>query len=341
MNSIKQDNRTCQVPANTPQGNAGNFALYGFASPARGIHSTTSQGFTRPESHRGRSIRLVPGLNIAALAARPRKDKELILWYCLRAIDNGRGVLDQLEAIDILKESFGYKRATAYKHLVKGDGLFWRLYRTRQGRDIIILAGIQRVVIALNASITHSQHFMELAIDKLPDSSHTQARRALLYGVAAYKPIGTRNNRPISRRSLEDKTGINSRQQRRYDAALTGQGKLLNWETKSYYRDPVTYRLHKHCRLVDKGLDGMVDTCQLPNRYSLIMERGNRGILHNVKGMNQSLINGEANVMEPRRYFNGFKDYYKAVFKGKTSTLECYYPARNNESHYILGDVWN
>jgi len=63
-------------------------------------------------------IRLVPSLNLAALKAHLREDKQLLFWYCLRAIDTtGRGVLGQEQAIHILKAFFGYQQRTCYKHL--------------------------------------------------------------------------------------------------------------------------------------------------------------------------------------------------------------------------------
>ena len=49
-------------------------------------------------------LRLVPALNLAALKARPREDKQLFLWYYLRSIDvTGRGVLAQEQAIHTLE----------------------------------------------------------------------------------------------------------------------------------------------------------------------------------------------------------------------------------------------
>ncbi len=68
-------------------------------------------------------IRFVSSLNLAVLKPRPREDKHLLLWYCLRAIDtNGRGFLDQGLAIHILSTAFSYQRQTVYKHLDKGAG---------------------------------------------------------------------------------------------------------------------------------------------------------------------------------------------------------------------------
>jgi hypothetical protein len=98
--------------------------------------------------------RFVPALNLATLEARPREDKQLLLWYCLGSIDvTGRGVLDQKQAINILKASFGYQRQTAYKHLQAGDGIYWRRHTIRKSRAIIVLYSLIRVAQHLEADI--------------------------------------------------------------------------------------------------------------------------------------------------------------------------------------------
>jgi len=82
-------------------------------------------------------LRLVPALNLAALKARPRQDKPVVLWYCLRAIDTtGRGVLDQEQVIHTLETFFDYQRQTAYKHVHAGDGIYWCKHTTRKGKAI-------------------------------------------------------------------------------------------------------------------------------------------------------------------------------------------------------------
>ena len=69
-------------------------------------------------------IRLVPKLSIAAL--RRGLDKELAMWYCLRAINCwGSGRLDLEAAVAGLIAIFGYSKSTAYRILGNGDGVFW------------------------------------------------------------------------------------------------------------------------------------------------------------------------------------------------------------------------
>ena len=71
-----------------------------------------------------RTIRLVPNLSIAALQR--GLDKELAMWYCLRAINSwGSGHLELQIAVDALNLWFHYSKSTAYRILGSGDGIFW------------------------------------------------------------------------------------------------------------------------------------------------------------------------------------------------------------------------
>jgi len=288
-------------------------------------------------------IRFVPSLNLAVLKARPREDKQLLLWYCLRAIDtNGRGVLDQGLAIHILNTAFSYQRQTVYKHLDKGDGVYWRKHTTRKGRAIIILQGLLRVTQHLEADIRGRERLLELPTTGLPPSGQVQARRALLYSTAAYKPLSAPGNHPISRKSLEEKTGIQSRQQRRYDHVLDTQGPVRQ-PTFAYYRDQDTFKLKSLERLVETDR-GMVLTHQLPNRYWTWYPGSSRGMLPKVARMlgvrNQSFIRGEATFTTDRhrRYYRSFKFFLRAFQRGQAT--EGYYPSLTSDRKYILGAIW-
>ena len=152
----------------------------------------------------------------------------------------GRGVLGQEKAINILQASFGYQRQTAYQHLKAGDGIYWRKYITRKGQAIIILRSLERVAQHLQADIRKRERFMELPASGLPPSGQMQGRRALLYGSGAYKHSSAPVNHPISRKSLEEKTGVEPRQQRRYDAILEAPVPVREL-TFAYYRDQDTF----------------------------------------------------------------------------------------------------
>lgn len=288
-------------------------------------------------------LRLVPALNLASLKARPRQDKQVVLWYCLRAMDTtGRGVLGQKQAIHMLKAFFGYQRQTAYKHLQAGDGIYWCRHTTRKGRAIIILHSLLRVAQHLEADIRGRERFIELPASGLPPSSQMQARRALLYNTGAYKPFPMHRNYPISRKSLEEKTGIETRQQRRYDEVMDTQAPVRQ-ATFAYYRDQGTFKLKSLVRLAETER-GLVLTRQLPNRYRALCPGGSRGLLPKVARMlrvaDESSIRGEAtSTMERhRRYYRGFQPFLRAALRGKPT--EGYYPSRASDRKYILGAIW-
>ena len=286
-------------------------------------------------------IRLVPSLNLAALKVRPRKDNQLLLWYCLRAIDStGCGVLDQEITINILRTTFSYKRQTVYKHLRAGDGLFWQRHVSRQGRLAIVLSSLVRVACHLKADIKASERFIELPASQLPPSGQVQARRALLYNTGAYKSLTPNCNHPISRKSLKEKTGIEERQQRRYDQIIEAHG-VVRERTFAYYRDQSTRKLKNLVRLVQTER-GDVLTYELPNRYQTLCLGGRRGMLPKVAGLlratKESCIKGEATSgTNRRRYYRSKRFFIRAALKG--TATEGYYPSRCSNRKYILETV--
>jgi len=286
-------------------------------------------------------LRFVPSLNLAALKARPREDKQLLLWYCLRSIDvTGRGVLDQGQAVHILM-TFGYERQTVYKHLDKGAGIYWRKHTTRKGKAIIILHSLLRVAQHLEADIRGRERFSDLSASILPSSRQVKARRALLYNTGAYKPFLSHCNHPISRKSLEEKTGIEARQQRRYDHVMETQG-TVRQPTFAYYRDQDTSKLKSLVRLAEME-GGPVLTRQLPNRYRTLCSGGSRGLLPKVARIltvgDQSFIRGEATSTADkcRCYYRSFQSFVRAALRGQVT--EGYYPSRTSDRKYILGVI--
>ncbi len=90
-------------------------------------------------------VRLVSKLSIAALKA--KLDKELALWYCLRAINHwGSGRLDLEVAVGGLTSVFDYSRSTAYRILSTGDGIFGEERPLKNiNRLQIEICGVKRV----------------------------------------------------------------------------------------------------------------------------------------------------------------------------------------------------
>ena len=208
----------------------------------------------------------------------------------------------------------------------------------RKGRAIIILHSLLRVAQHLEADIRGRERFIELPASKLPPTSQVQARRAFLYNTGAYKPLTAHHNHPISRKSLEGKTGIEARQQRRYDEVMDAQGSVRQ-PTFAYYRDQGTFKLKSLERLAEKEW-GPVLTRQLPNRYRTLCSGGNRGLLPKVARIltvgDQSFNRGEATSITDRhrRYYRGFQPFLRSALRGQVT--EGYYPSRTSDRKYIL-----
>lgn len=296
------------------------------------------------------ALKVIPGLNCAVLKA--KQPQYLFLWYCLRSANTaGAGVLDMESAIDMLESDYGYLRKTAYKHITGGQGVFWRIHHsTRQERSFIILASLAKVAAHFKANISKREHFILVPLSELPPSGKVQARRAMLYNTAAYRPFLQHRNDPISRKSLEEKTGVQARTQRRYDALQEAQGHAVRQRTKQYYRDPETHKLRSFVRVVEKG-KSEIETWQLPNRYRTWYFAGSRGMLGKIAAMlnggDQSSIMGEeistkgeavitTKEQQPRRYYSSSQKLHNAVLKGNNTDGVGFYPCRSNPNNYIM-----
>jgi hypothetical protein len=260
--------------------------------------------------------------------------------------------------VDILTRDYNYRPATAYKHLQLGDGPYWRIYTTRAGDIIIILAGLEKLCRHLEVVPAMTAKPIMLPQVDLPDPRKLQSRRAILYTTGAFRPLRKPGDgQKISRLSLERKTGINDRRQRRYDENIEnntplGMGKI---KSKPYVRDNTTYKLVHHPRTVYKGpFDKPFIVHLLPNRYWTWYGYGHRGMLYRIsrllkaedqsfhKGIQPEMVCSEANadVTSKRRYFNSFKSYQNARKQGNTSELDCYYKLKSNPSKLVLCAIW-
>ncbi|GAI64783.1 unnamed protein product, partial [marine sediment metagenome] len=156
-------------------------------------------------------VRLYPELSAAALKA--GVDKELALWYELRAINvTGCGRLVLNDALAALVSSFGYSQATAYRLLKAGDGKLWGISQSPalEGRSVVKIYGLYQVAEYLNTS------GLSRAVEiRAGDFRGREAKTAWLYA-SFFKPDGSKA-KPISRDSIEAATGVERRQQKRYD----------------------------------------------------------------------------------------------------------------------------
>ena len=128
-----------------------------------------------------RTIRLVPNLSIAALQR--GLDKELAMWYCLRAINYwGSGRLELQMTIDALTLWFHYSKSIAYRILGSGDGIFWEK-RSMRGVNRLYLKiyGLKEVAKYFNTRC--GRYFLNISPENfVGDGENRVARqRAWLY----------------------------------------------------------------------------------------------------------------------------------------------------------------
>ncbi len=157
------------------------------------------------------SVRLYPQFCQETLKA--DKDKEYSLWSVLRAHDSwGQGRLDQSRTVNHLTEEGVYSRRSLYRLLKSGEGIFWGIDPTIKG-GAIRMHGLQAV--ADYFDLPHLSSPQEVPIKKFKTLGK---RRAWVYSVGNCKPVDSPAfSNPISRLSIQDKTGIEKRQQTRYE----------------------------------------------------------------------------------------------------------------------------
>lgn len=168
------------------------------------------------------SVKLYPELCFAALKA--KLDKELCLWYELRALDpegSNRIDLDGVFAALVPKV---YSKATFYRTLARGHGRFWNIYSASKpyNHSKVQIVGLCRVARLLG--VDYVSRPREVLISSLIGG---KARRAQLYS-SFHKPDGFSEARPISRDSLKVVTGVSRRSQVRYDK-IAGNRRFANF----------------------------------------------------------------------------------------------------------------
>ena len=162
-------------------------------------------------------VRLVPGLSLAVLKA--HLDKELAMWYCLRAINHwGSGHLGLHMAIEALALHFRYSRSTAYRILSSGDGIFWeKRHISVTGRPQIRIYSLKRVARYFDTRC--GRYCVEISPKDLVGTGNNRVSRQRSWLYASFhKPEGT-TAQPISRATIQEATGVNTRSQQRYDKA--------------------------------------------------------------------------------------------------------------------------
>jgi hypothetical protein len=250
-------------------------------------------------------VRPIPDLSAAAL--RQKKHKEVALWHRLRALDrpSGTGVLSHELAIQGLVETFGYSRRTAYRHLQLAEGRLWRRSTHRTG-PVIEIYGLKRACEYLGTCLNQAdRHFREMPASQF----QLGQERAQLYA-SIHKPKGIRAN-PISRQSIEGYTGVEKRQQLRYERG-TGVKKTNSHGVCKFTDKNGRTRVVPERRLIVTKTKQYEVNNRTPNIYHSQAGASNKGMLKRVGSqLRGSLIPDEA--IPTRIYFKGQKSLLRAV----------------------------
>jgi hypothetical protein len=224
-------------------------------------------------------------------------DKELCLWYELRSLNYwGSGQLVLKDIFDALVPAF-YSRATFYRLLKAGEGIFWDL--PEKGASKLRLRGLEKVSEYLDTP--RLSRPVLVPWEKWPRSR--KGKRAWLYA-SFHRTDGDPKARPISRDSIQDATGVKRRQQVRYEEAVKVK-RVANFAVRQE-GDHLVPVLHQ----VKGKLRTWTKVRRLGNTYRSAALRGNRGMTKRInRSLGRSLKKDEACL--PRRFFPTLKALVK------------------------------
>lgn len=258
-----------------------------------------------PEQNNCQVVKLYPGLS--ANATKSGKHKELALWYCLRSLNyTGCGHLYFDEAITQLVQVFHYTEKTLYRQLKAGNGLFWDIYLTIRGRRIKIY-GLKTVCEYLDTYAPGKPFEIDVS-----EFTGVQARKACLYSSTHT------SNKPISRQSLTEKTGVSIASQKRYD-------KVTGTKRTAVFATCQDINTGKHCAMKQEIFTSsgiLVKDRRLGNIYHTGANRACRGMTKKVTShLRQSLVRDEACTYN-QRFFLTVKSYIRRCTKRNEAFLQ-------------------
>ncbi len=243
------------------------------------------------------NLRLIPQLSIAAL--KTKQDKEIALWYCLRAINSrGSAYLVLKYAIAALVSDFGYSQATVYRTLKAGCGKFWDIQtiadpKRKIPRPVVQIYALKRVARYLDTF--GMTRFLEIPALKF---KALRERRSWLY--SSFHQVDGARAKPISRRSISEITGITRRSQQRYDK-LADVRRVANFA----FQEDATGKVAPILEVVAGKAREYLMIRRLGNTYHNQAVRGSRGMIRKVnRELRQSLIKGEACQLFTRFFFS-------------------------------------
>ncbi|MBA7475684.1 hypothetical protein ES708_13197 [subsurface metagenome] len=279
------------------------------------------------------TIKLIPELSCAALKV--KLDKELALWYELRAINSSgssnpsqqlsssRLVLNDVVAA--LVNHFGYTQSTAYRLLRAGDGRPWDIKDSPLGTHDALYKRRYRPSFwtgylsegqANNSTKTPSPQIKIHGLLKVAEYFNTphlsrpvevpvkvwkgsRANKAAWLYASFFKPDGSRA-KPIARASIEEATGVKRRQQQRYDKEA-GIKRVANFAFQQDGKGKLTPIRHL---VAGKSRQWLKDR-RLGNTYHSRALKANKGMTKKVNAelRHRSLNQDEASCVPNKRFF--------------------------------------
>ncbi len=259
-------------------------------------------------------VRLYPELSAAALKA--GLDKELALWYELRAINvTHMGKLPLDDAVAALVSSFGYSEPTIYRLLKAGKGKLWDIRGSKLsggfgGRSVVKIYGLYQVAAWFNTSGLSRP--VEI---KASDFKGRGTKTAWLYA-SFFKPDGSRA-KPISRDSIKAATGVLRRQQIRYDkvAAIKRVANFACYQDSQGKMTPIRHLVAGKSRqwLKDK---------RLGNTYHTRALRANKGMAKKVNAeLRHRSLNQDEISCVLKRFFLSAKSLVRSPERDKEAFI--------------------
>lgn len=224
------------------------------------------------------TIRTYPSLNTAMIAANVAPVGRV--WYLLRYLDrDGRGWLPVDAAREALTRGGPLHLCTwrnLRKILARGEGQFWQ----RDEQDRLFLLGPARVAATLNVERLRGRPVL------LPVATLAGDLAALRAALFASYHAGRRAQQPVTRRTMEQLTGVPARTQRHYDRLARTRRKrniCIGGQREQAYKQESAWQhgrgsfafVDHHGRRGKPGRAYMA--WQLPNSYQSPLEATKKG----------------------------------------------------------------
>jgi len=233
------------------------------------------------ETNKNQTLKVYPCLAQAAM--KQRLDRLYRVWTLARSIDPmGRGYIRVADIEELIQteDIKGLSPGTLRRLLKSGMPTFWDVFY-KDGERWVGLRGLRRVCVALDLTSLPEN----VVLIPVRWAKTVKGFRAACYGSGF--PTSVMSN-PISRATIENKTGRTPRTQRAYDRALAGQLKKRDnariVDRKPKHGTELSLGLYVDKVRTPEGDEEIVLLQRLPNSYRVEFKRGPRGMTGRVNG---------------------------------------------------------